>query len=243
MKNILCILLGTSVLVGCSKPSPQKSSDEPVGASFREGHGVEIPEPMRKSLGIQIVDVGEQKIIPRLEIPLHVIRGADEIRPVSTRQGSVEASGWITSKQAEGITPGQKGQLLLPDGESVSAEVRRLEKAADFTLGDFEIVVSTDAPLATGTAVTARIEKSSTGEVVAVPKSAVMKTAEGEFVYAVNEEYFKRTQVQTGARNDESIEVTDGLYAGDQIVSAQVIPLWMTELQTLRAGQSCCKGK
>lgn len=243
MKNILLLLLGAAALAGCSKPVPQNSTQEPVGASFKEGHGVDIPEPMRKSLGIQVIDVGEQKIVPRLEIPLHVIRGVDDIRQISTRQGGVEASGWITSRQAEGIVPGQKSQLLLADGQSVPAEVQRVDKAADFALGDFEIVVSTEAPLATGTAVTARIEKPSTGEVVAVPKSAVMKTAEGEFVYAVNEDYFKRTPVQTGARNDESVEVTDGLYAGDQIVSAQVIPLWMTELQTLRAGQSCCKGK
>lgn len=197
---------------------------------------------MRKSLGIQILDVAEQRITPRLEIPLHVVRGVDDVRPVSNCSAGVEASGWITSKQAEAMQPGLTGQLVLPDGGSVPIVIQQLKKTADFALGDFEIVVSTEAPLETGTKVMAVFEKPATGEVVAVPKSAVMRTAEGEFVYVVNEDYFKRTPVKTGVRNDEAVEVTDGLYAGDQIVSTQIIPIWMTELQTLRAGQSCCKG-
>jgi multidrug efflux pump subunit AcrA (membrane-fusion protein) len=69
-----------------------------------------------------------------------------------------------------------------------------------------------------------------------------MKTAEGEFVYAVNGKYFARTPVKTGVQNDDLVEIKDGLYAGDQIVISQVTSLWMTELQTLRAGQSCCAG-
>ena len=243
MNKNLCLLLATVSLVACNKPASHYVAEEVPTAHFKEGRGVGLPDSMCKSLGVKIADVTEQKIAPRIRIPLHVLRGTDGIQPVSNTPVTVEASGWITGEQAKKIQAGMPAQLLLPAGQSQPGVVQRLEKAAYSALGDFEVAVSTEAPLKTGTPVTAIIEPASTGEVVAVPRSAVMKTAEGEFVYVVNEKYFARTAVQTGARNDELIEIVEGLYAGDQIVVAQVTPLWMTELQTLRAGQSCCKGQ
>jgi hypothetical protein len=243
MNKTFCFLLATVGLVGCNKPASQYIAEKVPAAHFREGHGVGLPDSMCKSLGVKIADVAEQKISPRITIPLHVVRGTDGIRRVSDTAVTAEASGWITREQAKEVQTGMPARLLSPDGQSHAGVIQRVENAAYSALGDFEIAVKTEAPLKTGTSITAIIEPPSTGEVVAVPHSAVMKTVEGEFVYVVNEKYFKRTPVQTGARDDKLIEVVEGLYAGDQIVVAQVTPLWMTELQTLRAGQSCCKGQ
>lgn len=39
------------------------------------------------------------------------------------------------------------------------------------------------------------------------------------------------------------LQVTDGLYAGDQIVVQPVMTLWMAELQSLRGGKVCSDGQ
>jgi multidrug efflux pump subunit AcrA (membrane-fusion protein) len=77
---------------------------------------------------------------------------------------------------------------------------------------------------------------------VAIPRVSLLKTAEGSFVYAVNGERFVRTPVKVGAENSERVEITDGLYSGDQIVSNGVMPLWLAELQVLRGGKACTCG-
>ena len=236
MKPIFLSFLLIASLAGCQK-TPPPAAEKAAEATFKQGHGVMIPPEMQKFLGLEVLDVTEQKISPRLEISLHVVRGAD-----AGGAASSEASAWITAAQQAAIKPGQSGRISTPDGKVTPCTILRVEKTIDAALGDFEMVVATPASLPVGTTVPATFEMPATGEVVAVPASAVMKTAEGEFVYAVNEKHFQRVPVQTGARSADAVEITDGLYAGDQIVSARVIPLWMTELQTLRAGQSCCKG-
>ncbi|MEO8204966.1 MAG: hypothetical protein ABI615_02215 [Chthoniobacterales bacterium] len=233
MKKLYLVLSVIISCAGCNKPLTEKTADTIPGAYFKTGRGVSLPEPMRKSLGIQVADVTEQKIIPLIKIRLQVLPGA---------RSGVEASGWISSEEAKKIHVGQTVRLTLPDGASADGTVQRLEKAAYAALGDFEVTINTKAALTAGTPIVAVIETPSTGEVVVVPQSALMRNAEGEFVYVINENYYKRTPVDTGSRNDKFVEIKDGLYAGDQIVVAQVAPLWMTELQTLRAGQSCCKG-
>lgn len=71
---------------------------------------------------------------------------------------------------------------------------------------------------------------------------ALLKTAEGSFVYTVNGSFYVRSPVKTGAANNKFVEITDGLYSGDEIVTTPVISLWMAELQVLRGGKACTCG-
>jgi multidrug efflux pump subunit AcrA (membrane-fusion protein) len=75
--------------------------------------------------------------------------------------------------------------------------------------------------------------------VTAIPRSALLKTAEGTFAYVVNGNYFFRTPIKTGAENADFIEVKEGLYAGDQIVSKPIMTLWVAELQVIKGGGHC----
>ena len=76
--------------------------------------------------------------------------------------------------------------------------------------------------------------------VVAIPASALLKTAEGNFVYTVSGDRLLRAEVKVGEINNDIVDVKDGLYAGDQIVVNPVMTLWMAELQSIRGGKSCC---
>lgn len=237
MKHLILLLPALALLAACQKPAtsghPGHDTEETPLAHYKEGRGVILPEPMQKSLGLQVADVAEQKITPRLRIPLHVQRGG---------AGSSELEGWLTSEQAAPIKPGAPVRVTLADGRTATGSVQSIAKASFSALGDFEITARIDTTLENGTPVTAIVDLPTRENIVAVPPSAVLKTAEGEYVYTANDGYFARTPIKTGLHSEEFVEVNDGLYTGDQIVVAQVTPLWLTELQTIRAGQSCCKG-
>jgi multidrug efflux pump subunit AcrA (membrane-fusion protein) len=78
--------------------------------------------------------------------------------------------------------------------------------------------------------------------VPSIPRSALLKTAEGTFAYTVNGKFYLRTPVKVGAMNEHVVEITDGLYAGDEIIASPVMSLWMAELQVLRGGKACTCG-
>ena len=75
-----------------------------------------------------------------------------------------------------------------------------------------------------------------------LPRAALLQTAEGNFVYTVSGERFVRAAVKVGVLNDEFVEITDGLYAGDQVAAQPVMTLWLAELQSLRGGKACADG-
>ena len=164
------------------------------------------------------------------------------IQRVALASTANEASGWLTAEQAALMKPGAEIELRAADAPPTRGTVKRIEKAPYATLGDFELTVETATPLEIGARVSAMFRAPAGEAVTAVPRSALLKTAEGSFVYAVNGEFYVRTPVKVGAVSDEHVEITDGLYAGDQIVVSPVMSLWLAELQVLRGGKACTCG-
>ncbi len=74
----------------------------------------------------------------------------------------------------------------------------------------------------------------------AIPANALLTTAEGTFVYAKNDEFYLRPG-KVGARSGDHLEITDGLYTGDESVTTPVMSLWLAEL-VLRGGKACGGG-
>ncbi len=270
MKPFTTFLITTALaasLVGCQKEGAGQSTsvDEhqsrPAGGEpkvegaagdavqLKEGHGLALHQKIRESIGLKLAEVGEESIAPELKADLHVIRGADTgLRQVALTlgAGTIEVNGWIPTEKAAYIKPGQEVALRVDSlGAGTATEkgvVKRVEKSPYAGLGNFEVVVETEALLDTGTGVAATFRAPAGDPVPAVPRSALLKTAEGWFVYAVNENFFLRTAVKVGAMNGDFAEITEGLYAGDQIVTSPVNTLWMAELQILRGGKSCTCG-
>jgi len=69
-----------------------------------------------------------------------------------------------------------------------------------------------------------------------VPRTALLDSAGGFFVYVVNGEFYLRTPVKTGASDASYFEITDGLYAGDIVVATPVEQLWLAELRLTKGG-------
>ena len=76
----------------------------------------------------------------------------------------------------------------------------------------------------------------------AVPGDAVLRTVKGDFVFVVNGDWFLRTPVKLGASEAGFVEVKEGLYEGDKIVTHGARALWLAELQAVNGGVACADG-
>jgi multidrug efflux pump subunit AcrA (membrane-fusion protein) len=259
MKHIFLTIIVAAALSGCGKQSTTNDPESTAKATeadgegageaiqLNEGLGLFLHPKLRKAIALEIVEVEEEQVEPEFTVNLHVIQGADTgFQKISlTAEAGVEANGWLSAEKASRIQPGQKVLLRKdsPTSEVLeSGVVKRIEKSPYAMLGDFEIVVETATPFDTGTRLIATIQAPAGEAGPVVPRSALLKTAEGFFVYTINDDSFLRTPVTVGAMNDNLVEITDGLYTGDQVVSSPVNSLWMAELQLLRGGKSCTCG-
>ncbi len=226
------------------KPSHPESAAEPEAPAvpeFSEKHGLSMPEQTRQSIGLKLVEVTEQKLVS--SIPL-------ELRIYGKEATSAFATGSVSPDVAKWLRAGQTLEIQLPDGKQRSGKVIAVGDTLREVTGALEVLVEIpDVPdsLTLGAFVQAAATRESDGDVATVPRAAVLESSEGPFVYTVSGDHFVRTPVKIGATNGESVEIADGLYAGDQVVLQPVMSLWMTELAAVKGGQACCiempKGK
>jgi multidrug efflux pump subunit AcrA (membrane-fusion protein) len=242
MKHTL-LLFAFAGLAACSKPATEVGHERPAenGAQFKDREGVALTETMKKAIGLQVAEVEEAKVAPRFTIPLHVLPEASGFQKIALSSTSRTASGWLTNAEAAHVKPGLPVSLQI-GADSVAAVVKIVEKSPYHVSGEFEVTVEAEKPLEVGTRVLATFRGEAGEASAAIPRSALLKTAEGAFVYAVNGERYVRTPVKLGAENDDLVEIADGLYSGDQVVTRGVMPLWLAELQVLRGGKACTCG-
>lgn len=221
-----------------------------TAVSFNAKKGLRVPPETAKFIGLQVADVEERKIAAAFQFGAHVYRAANEAQFASLQPSSPPdalASGNISPVDAAKLREGQtvsvqsgEGEVSLPgrivtlkrDLEKASAQVEALLAIADG-----------QQPLASGALVSVTVPLGGEKSVVSVPRSALFRTTEGDFVYTVSGDHFMRAPVKLGVVNHEFAEVTDGFYAGDQIVVQPVMTLWMAELQSLRGGKACTDGQ
>ncbi len=235
-KSLILFLtgLGTASLLSTSCQKSNASANLPEkapenGAQFKKGEGLSLTDEMKKSIGLIVVEVGEEEIASAIQLDLTVTTAH-------------EAHGTVSADRAALIKPGMEIQLHSGSGSSIKGIVRGADKVPFGLPGDLEVTVVTTEALSSSTEWKGTIQLPSIGRVTAVPVSALLKTAEGSFVYTVNGSFYVRAPVKTGVANDMLVEITDGLYSGDQIVTTPVMSLWMAELQVLRGGKACTCG-
>lgn len=202
------------------------------GAQFKEGKGVALTDVMAKSINIKTGEVTEENITPTLFIQLQTFHQGKEV------------CGWLTAEQASGVRPGLEVDLHVaqPKAAHLKGKVTRIAKSSINTSGDFEITVETPTTLEAGTAISATLRLDASEGRTAIPKSALLSTAEGNFAYAKNGEFYVRTPIKVGLISEGHVEITDGLYSGDEVVTSAVMSLWLAELQVLRGGKACTCG-
>lgn len=219
--------LNTSCLEsrGAAEKPPGQTPEN--GAQFKKGQGLSLTDEMSKAIGLKVEDVGEKKVAPVISLNV-------------SAETQNTATGWVTPEQAKAIRPGMEVEFHCDT--TFKGTVEKIETNPLGVMGDSEITITTAEKLTAGEPLKAMLRLPAGDAVAAVPAAALLKTAEGSFVYAVNGDFYVRTPVKTGVTDDKFVEITDGLYAGDQIVTKPVMSLWMAELQVLRGGKACTCG-
>ena len=229
MKKSLLIILSSLCAIfnsACNESTAKATEKAPEnGAQFKKGEGLSLTDVMKKSIGLTVAEVGEEEISSSIILDL-----------TATRPN--EARGTLPATTAASIKPGMEVTM----SSTLKGTVQSVEKIPFGMPGDLEVTVAMPSPLPSGSTFKGTVEIPANGAVPAVPASAVLKTAEGSFVYTVNGSFYVRSPVKTGAANDKFVEITDGLYSGDEIVTTPVMSLWMAELQVLRGGKACTCG-
>jgi hypothetical protein len=213
--------------------------ESPSGASFKAGQGIMLTDETRKNLGVEVVDVAERNLPNQIPFTVQVF-GEKHHHRLNQEDHSgcdVYGSGFLAPSTAAAVKPGQIVHLLKDTINPFQGIVLGVQKA--LALGESEVVIGVSnatALLTSGEFIPARINLPRDEIVAAIPESALLRTAEGTFVYAVNGHAYLRTAVKTGAEAEGWVEITDGLLAGDQVVSNPVQTLWLIELRATKGG-------
>ncbi len=229
-RALILLLMALPVLGGCGRNEPKREAKaEKALPSFKAGKGLFLPEDTRRSIGLEIADVTERKLDRHLSAEVQVYE--------SDGPKAWHASGLAGTEKAEWVRPGQSVSLASKDGTTFQGRLTFLDGQTQ--LGQKEIiiegVVGTIAP-ATGSFLTATMMATNGEPVTAIPSSALLRAAQGDFVYVVNGERLLRTPVSVGDGADGFVQIKDGLYAGDRVATKPVQTLWLTELRLTTAG-------
>ena len=246
MKKLTLLLWPVLVLItGCGRKESAEQAHEaeaPAGASFKAGQGVSLTDETRKILGVEIADVAERKLPKQLRFTVQVFgeKHHSSVNPQDHSGCDVHGSGVLFTDAAAAVRAGQSVQLRHGTNATLMGVVLAVQPA--LTPGESEIVVGVSnatALLKPGEFIVASLSLPGGEAVMTVPQTAVLRTVEGAFVFAGNGTAYSRTPVRTGAEADGFVEITDGLLAGDQVVTNGVTALWLVELRATKGGAGC----
>jgi len=213
--------------------------ESPSGASFKAGKGVIVTEETKKLLGVEVADVTERKLPNQVRFTVQVF-GEKHHHLLNQEDHSgcdVHGSGFVSTNTAAVVKTGQPVELLKGTNAPLRGVVLAVQKA--LALGESEIVIGVSnatAAIKAGEFIPARINLPREEAPPVIPQPALLRTSEGAFVYAVNGDAYFRTAVKTGSEADGWVEITDGLLAGDQVVTKPVQTLWLIELRATKGG-------
>lgn len=242
--SLLCLLVVAVGLAGCND-QPAKSADghaddhDDHGINFKAKEGLAVPESIARHIGLKLEDVAERKVNGELAFSAQVYA---ETGPTERRV--TLASAWVDERTAKTIPTGMEIMATTAGTNSLAGRVTRVMPAAN-TNSSAEVLLEFRAEsgeLRVGDFVHVTANTPGKEDVAVMPRAALLRTAEGTFVYVVNGSRFTRTAVKLGSEQDGVIEVRDGLLAGDKIVVSGVPMLWLAELQGLRGGKACADG-
>ena len=211
---------------------------DPVGASFKEGSGIQMGSKTKESIGLKTVEVEDRTTRRDIRFTAQVYR---EAREISQNQGEPSgfayASAWVDGTTADQLST---GTTLLIDGvNKTTGIVMRADRTMVESGGPVEILIQIHDNVQVwkiGTFAYASSVSDEGAAVTMIPISAVLETAYGPFAYVANGAFFTRTEISLGARYGDHIEITDGLYSGDEVVAQPVETLYLIELRATKGG-------
>lgn len=226
---------------------PEKShedhDDKSSGATYVEGKGISLSEETRKSLGLEMAGVEEREIAPTLSLTAQIYRAANEAPRLrgGERFGNAYATALIPMAQKEKLTSGISLSFAPKNNNGSPREgiLWKLNATQTAPLGKVEALLELPDPehtLHVGDFIEARISLGEKRKTLAIPRSALLETSTGYYAFVQNGDSLLRTEIKIGLQTDHSVEVTAGLYEGDEIVVKPVEALHLIELRATKGG-------
>ena len=213
-------------------------AESPSGASFKAGKGVSVTDETKKILDLKVVDVAEERLSHQVQFTAQVYDALpNRLTHITNRPTrTLLASGLVAPAQAALVRAGMTVQFTNPAGATAKGTVKEVHSS--LALGDAEIdaVLPESTGFKSGDFVQGTLTLPRTNMVSVIPQSALLRTPEGTFVFAVNGPAYLRTAVKVGAESNDRVEITDGLLAGDAVVTQPVQTLWLIELRAVKGG-------
>jgi hypothetical protein len=241
------------ILSGCTRKEAHDASEHDAhetsgGVTFSAKQGLSVPPTTAKFIGLQVADVEERSVIASVRFSARVYQTVSEHQfayaaPAAT--SNALASAFVSPAQAALLTNGQAAIVVANGKEELKGKVAAVNRSLEKVQGQAEVMLFIEDAgprLTNGVIVSISVPLGREQSVVMIPRSALLRTAEGDFVYTVSGKQFVRAAIKAGEVSNESVEVTDGLYAGDRIVVQPVMTLWLAELQSIRGGKACADG-
>jgi multidrug efflux pump subunit AcrA (membrane-fusion protein) len=135
---------------------------------------------------------------------------------------SVIAKAHIPQDQAAQLRPGLTATVKAPGGIEVEGKVTLVSPALDPNSTTVEVWVeapNADGRLRPGAAVSIEMLARTVNDAVVVPASAVLKTPEGKTtVMVIKDGQAAQAEVETGIRDQDRVQVTNGLNGGETVI-------------------------
>lgn len=211
-----------------------------AGVTFNPKSGLLVPADTAELIGLELMDVTEREVAATTRFGAQVY----QISANGTNR-IAWASGLVNLSDAEQLRDGRSLAVETGGSERLPARLKGFGGELEQNGALVEVLVEiADASgrlsVADYVEVTACAERGQGS--LTVPKTALLQTLEGNFVYTVSGERLVRTAIETGVMTDEYVEITDGLYEGDRIAVRPTMALWLAELQAIRGGKACADG-
>ena len=219
--------------------SEHGEEESPSGASFKAGKGITLKAETSKILGLTIADVTEEVLPEVIGLNVQIFAEAHRLTELNIDHAGCQfhGSGFISADQAVLVKPGQAVKFQTSRGEILGGFVAAVQEP--LAHGEIEIIVgvtTAGSQLKDGEFVSAAIWVPRSAPVTVIPRSALLRSIMGTYVYTLNGDAYYRTAVKVGGATDDKVEITDGLYAGDQVVAKPVETLWLIELRATKGG-------
>jgi len=241
---LVIVLAITAILIsGCGRNAVTEAHSEENVVKYHAKSGLFVPKAAAEYMGLELTDVEDQKVEQSIQFMAQVYQTGKE--QAASKSLPALLSGMVHLSDAEWLKPGQLAEVRWNGGQALHGRISKINRALEGVSGQIEVLTEVDSqeneiPQGAFVQVTVKGELGNSG--VSIPRSALLKTVEGNFVYTVSGDHFVRTPITTGSVNEKFVEVTDGLYSGDQVVVKPVMTLWVTELQSIRGGKACADG-
>lgn len=184
-------------------------------ARFDADRGLQLAPETVAALGVQTAAAAPRAIAAQFEVTAAVFDPGPPAR----------ASALVSVATADAL------ERTQPRDPALLAVRRDMTSA----LGQAELILAAPSGAKVGQAVVLTLG-SAPSEFLCVPRSAVLRTATGTFVYVRAGDFWRRTSVETGADDGHFVALTDGLAAGDVVATTAVEHLWLTELRLTKGG-------